>query len=137
MNDTICAENGYSIVEHPKRKGKTYDTWLGDQKKPSFREQIRGAIDNALEKKPKTYAELLEMLRQAGYEIRETGQPAIRAKDQKRFVRMDTLGDEYSEEVLKAVIAGVRKHQKGRKDAAEISLLIDVQAKLAEGKSFG
>ena len=137
LNDTICAENGYSIVEHPKRKGKTYDTWLGDQKKPSFREQIRGAIDTALEKKPKTYAELQEMLRQAGYEIRENGQPGIKAKDQKRFVRMDSLGDEYSEEVLKAVIAEARKHQPRKKGAAEMSLLIDVQAKLAEGKSFG
>ena len=137
LNDTICAENGYSIVEHPKRKGKTYDTWLGDRKKPSFREQIRSAIDAALEKKPKTYAEFLEMLRQAGYEIRETGQPAIRAKDQKRFVRMDSFGDEYAEEVLKAVIAGARKHQPRKKGAAEMSLLIDVQAKLAEGKSFG
>ena len=25
LNDTICAENGYSIVERPNRKGKTYD----------------------------------------------------------------------------------------------------------------
>lgn len=30
LNDTICIENGYSIVENPKGKGKSYDKWLGD-----------------------------------------------------------------------------------------------------------
>ena len=34
LNDTICIQNGYSIVENPKGKGKSYDKWLGDQKKP-------------------------------------------------------------------------------------------------------
>ena len=34
LNDTICIENGYSIVENPKRHGKSYNKWLGDKKKP-------------------------------------------------------------------------------------------------------
>ena len=37
LNDTICIENGYSIVENPKPRGKSYDKWLGDQAKPSHR----------------------------------------------------------------------------------------------------
>lgn len=40
LNDTICIENGYSIVENPKRHGKSYNKWLGDKKKPSHRERI-------------------------------------------------------------------------------------------------
>ena len=32
LNDTICIENGYSIVENPKRHGKSYNKWLGRQK---------------------------------------------------------------------------------------------------------
>ena len=28
LNDTICIENGYSIVENPKRHGKSYNKWL-------------------------------------------------------------------------------------------------------------
>ena len=39
LNDTICIENGYSIVENPKRHGKSYNKWLGDKKKPSHRER--------------------------------------------------------------------------------------------------
>ena len=37
LNDTICIENGYSIVENPKRHGKSYNKWLGDKKKPSIK----------------------------------------------------------------------------------------------------
>ncbi len=41
LNDTICVENGYSIVEDPKPHGKSYNKWLGDRAKPSHREQLR------------------------------------------------------------------------------------------------
>ncbi len=30
LSDTICVENGYSIVEAPKRRGQSYNKWLGD-----------------------------------------------------------------------------------------------------------
>ena len=51
LNDTICIENGYSIVENTKRRGKSYDKWLGD-KPPCHRDRLRMAIDAALEKSP-------------------------------------------------------------------------------------
>ena len=38
LSDTICIENGLSIVENPKPHGKSYNKWLGDQAKPSHRE---------------------------------------------------------------------------------------------------
>ena len=30
LSDTICIENGYFIVENPKRRGQSYNKWLGD-----------------------------------------------------------------------------------------------------------
>ena len=33
LSDTICIENGLSIVENPKPHGKSYNKWLGDQVK--------------------------------------------------------------------------------------------------------
>ena len=64
LNDTICVENGYSIVETPKRKGQSYNKWLGENAKPSHREVIAEVIDEILAQKPKTFAELLDLLRQ-------------------------------------------------------------------------
>ena len=46
LSDTICIENGLSIVENPKPHGKSYNKWLGDQAKPSHRELLRVAMPN-------------------------------------------------------------------------------------------
>lgn len=94
LSDTICIENGYSIVENPKEHGgKSYDQWLGDQKKPSHREMLRMAIDRAMEHKPKSFDDLLAMLRGAGYEVKPGKNPSFRGEGQKRFVWLDTLGE--------------------------------------------
>ena len=62
LNDTICVENGYSIVEDPKPHGKSYNKWLGDRAKPSHREQLRVMIDQALEQKPADFGWLVMAL---------------------------------------------------------------------------
>ena len=61
LSDTICIENGLSIVENPKPHGKSYNKWLGDQAKPSHRELLRVAIDNALSQSPADFEELLKL----------------------------------------------------------------------------
>jgi len=52
LNDTICIENGYSVVEKPGRRGKSYGKWQGDNAKSSQREILRGTIDAALARRP-------------------------------------------------------------------------------------
>lgn len=69
MNDKLCLEHGLSIVENPKPSREHYGTWLGNKKQPSFQEQIRIAIDAALEEKPKDFEELLQKLETAGLEV--------------------------------------------------------------------
>lgn len=144
LNDTICIENGYSIVENPKRHGKSYNKWLGDKKKPSHRERICTAIDDALTQKPDSFEALLELLRQAGYEVKGKKVPSLLGGEQKKSIRMDTLGDGYTPADLRAVIAGEKTHTP-RKRRTEITvpekksgnLLVDIQAKLRAGKGAG
>ena len=145
LSDTICIENGYSIVENPKRRGQSYDKWLGDQKPVPHRDCICRLIDAALARKPESFDALLDLLRQAGYEIKgNPSNPSLRGGEQKRFIRMDTLGPGYSASELRAVIAGERRHTP-KKQKSTISekprrtnqLLIDVQEKLAQGKGAG
>ena len=143
LNDTICIQNGYSIVENPKAKGKSYDKWLGDQKKPSHRERICFAIDDALAKNPESFDALLELLYQAGYEIKHGKVLSLRGPEQRNFIRMDTLGDGYAPDELRAIIAGTRTHTPRKRSILDTpakhigSLLIDIQAKLQEGKGAG
>ena len=143
LNDTICIENGYSIVADPKGKGQTYDKWLGNQKQPSHRERICYAIDEALAQKPQSFEALLELLRQSGYQIKGCKVPSLLGEGQKRFIRMDTLGADYTPDALCAIIAGTKTHTPKKKRGMDTptkpsgSLLIDIQAKLQEGKGAG
>ena len=108
--------------------------WLGE-KKPTQRTLIRFAIDDALAQKPKDFVELLDLLRRAGYEVKGTTNPSMRGKGQKRFARMDTLGEGYTPDELRTVIGGKAKHRQQEK--ASGNLIIDIQAKLREGKGIG
>ena len=101
-----------------------------------------GAIDNILAKKPKDYEDFLQKLEQQGYEVKRGKYTSVKGARQKRFIRFRTLGAGYSEEELKAVISGETEHhprQKQKRIVPEqkFQMLVDIQAKLAEGKSMG
>ena len=145
LNDTICIENGYSIVENPRRRGLAYNKWLGDKRKPCHRELICAAIDEALAQNPESFEKLLQLLEEAGYEIKRGKVPSLHGGNQKRFIRMDSLGEGYLPAALMAVIAGKQPHRPRKKiegtrpleEKVPASLLVDIQAKLQEGKGEG
>ena len=74
------------------------------------------------------------------YEVKRGKYTSVKGARQKRFIRFYTLRAGYSEEELKAVLAGEaehRPHQKQPPKKKQFNLMVDVQAKLAEGKSGG
>ena len=144
LNDTICIENGYSIVENPKPHGKSYNKWLGDRAKPSHREQLRMMIDQALEQKSADFDGLLKLLEEMGCEVSRRGQAGrLKAPGWKKVARMDErLGEGYSEAEIRAVLAGEKTHTPRKKEAVptsapKVNLLVDIQAKLQAGKGAG
>ena len=143
LSDTICIENGYSIVADPKRHGKSYNKWLGDRAKPSHRDAIRELIDHVLEQKPTDMDALLELLKAAGCRIKCSKQISICGPGQNRYIRLDTLGESYDLPALKAIFAGERKHISGRQRQMratadpKVNLLVDIQAVLRAGKGPG
>lgn len=145
LSDTICIENGYSIVENPRRRGLAYNKWLGDKEKPCHRELICADIDQALTQNPESFEKLLLLLEESGYQIKRGKVPSLHARNQKRFIRMDSLGEGYLPATLTAVIAGKQSHRPRKKiegarpleEKASASLLVDIQAKLQEGKGAG
>lgn len=84
----------------------------------------------------------IQLLAEAGYEFKDGKQKAFRGKDQKRFIRLSSLGDGYSEDDLWAVINGKCLH-KAKNTSKQIhpqkrfSMLIDIEQALADGKSKG
>ena len=141
LSDIICVEHGLSVIEKPGRKGLSYDKWLGNKAKPSNREIVRIAIDEILDQKPKDMEEFIRMLEDKGFKIKRGKHLTLKHPDFKKSIRMDSLGDGYTEEDIRAIIAG-KKHivQRRHRDILapeKNSLLIDIEAKLSEGKGSG
>lgn len=112
-------------------------------KKVSHRDELCMAIDEALRHKPKSFNELIQLLISMGYEYKNGKNPAARSKSQKRFIRFRSLGDEYSKEALEAIIAVTKSHKEKNyskqyhRRKPQMSLLVDIQAKMQEGKGAG
>ncbi|WP_102269058.1 relaxase/mobilization nuclease domain-containing protein [Massilicoli timonensis] len=142
MNDKLCLEHGLSIVEDPKPSRTHYGTWLGSENQPSFQEQIRRAIDAAMEEKPKDFEELLKKLEAVGIEInRERKHLRFRVPGQEKYTRCDTLKGDYTEQAIKERIAGTRTVKPRRtaptKPVSKVGLLVDIEAAIRAGKGPG
>ena len=120
LSDTICIENGLSIVENPKPHGKSYNKWLGDQEKPSHRELLRVAIDNALSQSPADFEELLKLLQEYGCEVSKRGKSyRLKFSGWEKAARMDSLGEGYGLEDLRAVLSGKKAHSPRKKTVTQ------------------
>lgn len=141
LSDQICTEHNLSVIEKSAGKSKPYNIWLSEEPKVSHREQLRLAIDSALSKQPESFEDLLSMLAEGGCEIKRRKNPSIRISSDHRFARFDTLGPGYSAEELQAIIAGTKKApQRKKQHSAEpkaVSLLVDIQQKMQQGKGPG
>ena len=146
LSDRLCLENGLSIVENPKPRSKgdykNYGEWLQNRQRPlNFQDKLRLAIDTALAKRPGDLAAFLSFMEQAGYEVKKVrgGNLSFRlaGQGQERFTRLraSTLGEGYDLKDILAVIDGSRKHS--GQSPHKVNLLVDIQAKLAEGKGPG
>ena len=131
LSDTICIEHGLSVIENPARKGMTYDKWLGGSAKVSNRDMLRKAIDDVLTKKPRDMDEFLRILEEKEFTVKSGKHIALRHADFKKAIRVDSLGDGYTEADIRAVLLGKRKHvQKQR-----LNILIDIDSKLRMNKT--
>ena len=131
LSDTICMEHGLSVIENPAQKGMTYDKWLGGSAKVSNREVLRKAIDDVITQKPQNIDEFLRLLGEKGFTVKRGKHIALRHENFKKAVRLDSLGDGYTEEDIRAVLIGKRKHVQ-RKSS---NLLIDIDSKLRMNKT--
>lgn len=142
LSDTICIENGLSIIENPKPSKGNYGTWLGDKKAVSFQEKLRQAIDSALEQKPSDFEAFLSLMETAGYAVKRGKHVKFTGPGQKRGTRCDTLKGDYTEQAIRERIENTRTVVFGNGSAfepttANVNLLIDIQAKIQSGKGPG
>ena len=141
LSDAICMEHRLSVILDPKSSRGHYGKWLGKQKQPTFSDRLRQSIDVALKQKPKDFEQFLTLMESAGYEVKRGAHTAFKGAGQQRFIRLRSLGEGYSESELREVIAGKKLHLPNKATASkhnkQVSLLVDIQAKLQAGKGPG
>jgi hypothetical protein len=150
LNDMICIENGYSIIEKPKLSKGHYDTWLGDKKKPSSREVLEQLIEKALQQSPHTFEDFIKLLEAENCEFK-LSRRSVRLPGTKGFLRLSGLSEDYTEAAIRERISGVRYAPNREVAAVDIraplqscplpeqkfSLLIDIQNSIKAQNSPG
>ena len=138
LSDLICLEHQLSVIE--KKPYRERQKRIVYPPKESNRDRLCGIIDTILAEKPEDYEAFLQKLEQQDYEVKRGKHTAVKGKGQKRFIRFRTLGIGYGEDEIKAVLEGKAKHHPYQKQPSKeqpIQLLVDIQGKMAEGKSVG
>ena len=110
-----------------------------------MRDVIREDILKYLEQKPVDFEELLKLLQQEGYEIKRGKHTAICGNEQKRFIRFRSLGEDYTEENLKKIIAGEKELPEKKEKASDqkvvksekrkFDLVVDIQERINSKKN--
>ena len=109
-SDQLCREHGLSVIENPEQ-GRTMsrDTWEAEQKgKPTWYSQIRADVDSCITRSF-LFEHFIANLKKQGYEVKTGKYIAVRPPGRERFVRLKTLGDNYTEEMIRQRI---RDHER-------------------------
>ena len=146
LSDRICLENHLSVITNPKLHSKGrflhYGAWLGTERQPSYKEQLRRAINEALAKRPADFDAFLRLMEASGFTVKHGrgGTISFLVPGQERATRLraSTLGDGYDPEDIKAVIAGERPLPELPEEPTvpprRVDLIIDIQERMAQGK---
>ena len=135
LSDMVCLEHGLSVIEpKPYRERQKRTVY---PKKETIREQICRDIDRILQRqtRPQDFEEFLKMLQEAGYEIKRGKNISIRGKEQKRFIRLSSLPENYQEKAIREFFENPAgrifvKRSKQHRQESRVNLLINVQQKL-------
>lgn len=113
-SDRLCREYGLSVItEHQAYYPKHYAEWQAEQNgQRTWRSAIREDVDRAV-LVSMTWSAFVRALREQGYEVK-TGVKhiAVRPPGKERFVRLRSLGENYTEEAIRQRILRQRSPRK-------------------------
>jgi hypothetical protein len=153
ISDFLCAERGLSIVENPKPSRGSYRDWQDKKEPQSNRDKLQEMIDNNISA-GMVFEQFIAAMQQAGCEVKRGKYLAFKIPGAERFIRVKSLEEDYTEEALRERCVGKRTvaprknsdDDSDRKTAEYMetvtkqntpSLLIDIQAKIAQGAGDG
>lgn len=104
ISDRLCEEKGLYVLRELNGKGKGHKEWQETKNGTSWKAQIQAAIDKAV-LLAADYDSFIELMKQAGIEIKEGKHIAFKLEGQQRFVRGKTIGFNYTKE---GIVEGIK-----------------------------
>lgn len=117
QSDRLCKEHNLSVIDQEtqkeineikRRKFVSWHDWNEDKKGSSYKSRLQFDIDRSI-KQSVNWQDFLERMESYGYEIKFGKHIAFRSKNQQRFTRAKTIGDNYIEERIKDRILSKEK----------------------------
>ena len=104
-SNAVSRERGLSVIE-PEHEGRHYAEWDAEKhSRPTVRGMVRADVDAAL-LRSRSFSDFLTRLRVQGYEVRTEGKYlAVRPSGSSRYVRLKSLGEDYTEDAIRARLA--------------------------------
>ncbi len=104
-SNAVSRERGLSVIE-PEHEGRHYAEWDAEKRgRPTVRGMVRADVDAAL-LRSRSFSDFLTRLRVQGYEVRTEGKYlAVRPSGSSRYVRLKSLGEDYTEDAIRARLA--------------------------------
>ena len=109
QSDRLCKEHNLSVIDQEtqeeineikRRKFVSWYDWNEDKKGSSYKSKLQFDIDRTI-KHSINWQDFLERMESCGYEIKYGKHIAFRSKNQQRFTRAKTIGDNYTEEWIR------------------------------------
>lgn len=111
-SDALCRENDLSVIA-PRGTGKHYAEWKAEkQDKPTIRALIREDIDSIITE-AYTFQSFLLLLQKKGYTVKHGANrkyTTVQPPGAQRAIRLDSLGDGYTEDAIKERLAMQRSN---------------------------
>lgn len=105
----MCKEHNLSVIdvetqkeinEIKRRKFVNWYDWNEDKKGKSYKSRLQFDMDRVIQKAI-NWEHFIKIMEQYGYEIKFGKYIAFKQKNQQRFTRAKTIGDNYTEEKIK------------------------------------
>ena len=153
ISDFLCAKCGLSIVENPKPSRGSYRNWQDKKESQSNKNKLQNLIDSNLSA-GMVFEQFIVAMHSVGCEVKRGKYLVFKVPDAERFIRMKSLGEDYTEKALRerctgkrTVVPRIKTDSDADRKTSEYmaavttqntpSLLIDVQAKIAAGAGDG
>lgn len=128
-SDRLCRTYGLSIVENPERgRAKHYAEWKAENEGHRiWRSAILEDVDQAV-MVSMSFQAFIRSMKEKGYEVVTGGKyMKVRPQDKERFVRLRSLGDDYTEEAIKQRILRQRMPERPPKPTPPIAKRVKVR----------